>query len=178
MEEPNEEKFISMCMECEQTFYDEHIYKIHACYPIDSMVEPSLDYQMLPIKEEKIEEEEQIDFLCNEQIEDEIDIKEEKMDAEDEPEADSSESELVIANVQSLQNVQQERGNYFSNISNYFYESYDKAGNQIYILVTFDSESVHCRQKSTNITSILVASLRYLGRKLQNSLQMLTPSNI
>ena len=116
MEEPNEEKFISMCMECEQTFYDEHIYKIHACYPIDSMVEPSLDYQMLPIKEEKIEEEEQIDFLCNEQIEEEIDIKEEKMDAEDEPEADSSESELVIANVQSLQNVQQEFGNYFSNI--------------------------------------------------------------
>ena len=49
--------------------------------------------------------------------------------AEDEPEADSSESELVIANVQSLQNVQQECGNYFSNISNYFYESYDKAGN-------------------------------------------------
>ena len=42
MEEPNEEKFISMCMECEQTFYDEHIYKVHACYPIDSMVEPSL----------------------------------------------------------------------------------------------------------------------------------------
>ena len=76
-----------------------------------------LDYQMLPIKEEKIEEEEeQIDFLCNEQIEEEIDIKEEKMDAEDEPEADSSESELVIANVQSLQNVQQEFGNYFSNI--------------------------------------------------------------
>ena len=116
MEEPNEEKFISMCMECEQTFYDEHIYKVHACYPIDSMVEPSLDYQMLPIKEEKIEEEEQIDFLCNEQINEEIDIKEEKMDAEDEPEADSSESELVIANVQSLQNVQQEFGNYFSNI--------------------------------------------------------------
>ena len=114
MEEPNEEKFISMCMECEQTFYDEHIYKIHACYPIDSMVEPSLDYQMLPIKEEKIEEEEQIDFLCNEQIEEEIDIKEEKIDAEDEPEADSSESELVIANVQSLQNVQQEYGKYFS----------------------------------------------------------------
>ena len=135
-------------------------------------------WQRFTCKEEKIEEEEQIDFLCNEQIEDEIDIKEEKMDAEDEPEADSSESELVIANVQSLQNVQQERGNYFSNISNYFYESYDKAGNQIYILVTFDSESVHCRQKSTNITSILVASLRYLGRKLQNSLQMLTPSNI
>merc|ERR1712238_415851 len=79
MEEPNEEKFISMCMECEQTFYDEHIYKVHACYPIDSMVEPSLDYQMLPIKEEKI-------------------------DAEDEPEAGSSESELVIADVQSLQN--------------------------------------------------------------------------
>ena len=75
-----------------------------------------LDYQMLPIKEEKIEEEEQIDFLCNEQIEQEIDIKEEKIDAEDEPEADSSESELVIANVQSLQNVQQEFGNYFSNI--------------------------------------------------------------
>ena len=116
MEEPNEEKFISMCMECEQTFYDEHIYKVHACYPIDSMVEPSLDYQMLPIKEEKIEEE-QIDFLCNEQIEEEIDIKEEKIDAEDEPEADSSESELVIANVQSLQNVQQECGNYFSNIN-------------------------------------------------------------
>ena len=116
MEEPNEEKFISMCMECEQTFYDEHIYKVHACYPIDSMVEPSLDYQMLPIKEEKIEEEEQIDFLCNEQINEEIDIKEEKMDAEDEPEADSSESELVIANVQSLQNVQQEYGNFFSNI--------------------------------------------------------------
>ena len=122
MEEPNEEKFISMCMECEQTFYDEHIYKVHACYPIDSMVEPSLDYQMLPIKEEKIEEEEQIDFLCNEQINEEIDIKEEKMDAEDEPEADSSESELVIANVQSLQNVQQEFGNYF-------YTSYDKTGN-------------------------------------------------
>ena len=117
MEEPNEEKFISMCMECEQTFYDEHIYKVHACYPIDSMVEPSLDYQMLPIKEEKIEEEEQIDFLCNEQIEEEIDIKQEKIDAEDEPEADSSESELVIANVQSLQNVHEEFGNYFSNRS-------------------------------------------------------------
>ena len=56
MEEPNEEKFISMCMECEQTFYDEHIYKIHACYPIDSMVEPSLDYQILPIKGKSLSE--------------------------------------------------------------------------------------------------------------------------
>ena len=109
MEEPHEEKFISMCMECEQTFYDEHIYKVHACYPIDSMVEPPLDYQMVPIKEEKIEEE-QIDFLCNEQIEEEIDIKEEKIDAEDEPEADSSESELVIADVQSLQNEEHNFG--------------------------------------------------------------------
>ena len=113
MEEPNEEKFISMCMECEQTFYDEHIYKVHACYPIDSMVEPSLDYQMVQIKEEKIDEEEQIDFLCNEQIEEEIDIKEEKIDAE--PEADSSESELVIADVQSLQN---EEHNFSKSTSN------------------------------------------------------------
>ena len=131
-----------------------------------------------PTNESKRPRKQSITPKSNENNCPEIDIKEEKMDAEDEPEADSSESELVIANVQSLQNVQQERGNYFSNISNYFYESYDKAGNQIYILVTFDSESVNCRQKSTNRTSILVASLRYLGRKLQNSLQMLTPSNI
>ena len=130
--------YISMCMSCEQTFYDEHIYKVHACYPIDSMVEIKKekteentkifeedlerfkgdteryegDIERFEGNTNRFEEKDNSDselVIADDSMD--IDIKEEYIENEN-FEEDTSESDLMIANVQSLQKIGHDLGKF------------------------------------------------------------------